>query len=488
MVAMAGIPVRDAPFVSVGGGMGSFITVDFLRVAGNVSASDIKVLSNLNYPWQTYEYLTRVSQLPRDKRIRSDAASRPDNLWGFPSFAMRETVRRKTLAPLMQVLLEPVFADFYTPLLGDVFDTMAREADRIRYWDMLERGEVQVLRRRAGGGYFVLLTEGGDGEGAGRLSAFRSRDVHLAVGYPGLRFLPDMQAFRARMNDFHHVVNGYEDHEHVYEALRRRPGVVLVRGGGVVSSAVLHRLITDRQQYGTGTRIVHLFRTYYEGRHGPHMWAKRPGRDGFAFQGFNYPKSAWGGQLRSRMRKLEGSDLARKYEEIGGSTTPSRRHWRRGLRDARDGGYYRTLSGTITDMRLADRDGDGVVAKIEVPDGSLDIAADYVIDCTGLDGDVAEHRVLGDLLRFSGAGRNPLGRLDVGRDFELRGTDNGTGRIYVTGAAAYGGYFPGVDTFLGLQLAAQDVVDDIARRGYCVHMGPARSIAGWLRWVTNRQI
>jgi hypothetical protein len=218
------------------------------------------------------------------------------------------------------------------------------------------------------------------------------------------------------------------------------------------------------------------------------MWAKRPGEGGFAFQGFNYPKSAWGGQLRSRMRRLEGTDLVRKYEEIGGSTTPSRRHWRRGLRDARSGGWYRTMSGTITDMRLADRDGDGVVASVSVPDGSLDVAADYVIDCTGLDGDVAEHRVLGDLLRFSGAGRNPLGRLDVGRDFELRGTDNGSGRIYVTGAAAYGGYFPGVDTFLGLQLAAQDVIDDIARRGHCVHMGPARSIAAWLRWVANRQI
>lgn len=487
MLAATGVPVRDAPVVSVGGGMGSFIMVDYLRVAGGVPVGDIKVLSNLRHPWQTYEYLTAVSQLPRDKRIRSDAASRPDNLWGFPSFAMRETFRRRTLAPLVQVLLEPVFADFYTPLLGDVLDTMAREADRIRYWDMLVRGEVQVVRRRAGGGYFSLLVEDGEGGGPGGLVAFRSRDVHVAVGYPGLRFLPDMQAFRARMGDFHHVVNGYEDHEHVYEALRRRPGVVLVRGGGVVSSAVLHRLITERQRFGTGTRIVHLFRTYYDGRHGPHVWARRPGRDGFAFQGFNYPKSAWGGQLRARMLKLEGGDLVRKYEEIGGSTTPSRRHWRRGIREARRAGWYRSLAGTIADMHLADG-GDGVVARIAVPDGSLDIAADYVIDCTGLDGDVAEHRVLGDLLRFSGAGRNPLGRLDVGREFGLRGADNWPGRLYVTGAAAYGGYFPGVDTFLGLQLAAQDVIDDIASRGHCARMGPLRSTAAWLKWAANRQI
>ena len=31
-VAAAGIPVREVPFVTVGGGIGSFVTVDYLRV------------------------------------------------------------------------------------------------------------------------------------------------------------------------------------------------------------------------------------------------------------------------------------------------------------------------------------------------------------------------------------------------------------------------------------------------------------------------
>ena len=34
MVAAAGIPVVDVPFVTVGGGIGSFVTVDYLRIAG----------------------------------------------------------------------------------------------------------------------------------------------------------------------------------------------------------------------------------------------------------------------------------------------------------------------------------------------------------------------------------------------------------------------------------------------------------------------
>src|SRR5581483_10297803 len=86
LVQAAGIPIHDVPFVSVGGGIGSFVTVDYLRIAG-VPIDQIRVLSNIAHPYQTYEYLTRVSQIPRSARIRSDSASRPDNIWGFPSYA-----------------------------------------------------------------------------------------------------------------------------------------------------------------------------------------------------------------------------------------------------------------------------------------------------------------------------------------------------------------------------------------------------------------
>ncbi len=37
---------------------------------------------------------------------------------------------------------------------------------------------------------------------------------------------------------------------------------------------------------------------------------RRRGGDGWAYQGFNYPKSVWGGQLKAQMRKLEGEERA----------------------------------------------------------------------------------------------------------------------------------------------------------------------------------
>jgi len=39
---------------------------------------------------------------------------------------------------------------------------------------------------------------------------------------------------------------------------------------------------------------------------------RRRGGDGWAYQGFNYPKSVWGGQLKAEMRRLDGEARAKK--------------------------------------------------------------------------------------------------------------------------------------------------------------------------------
>ena len=174
----------------------------------------------------------------------------------------------------------------------------------------------------------------------------------------------------------------------------------------------------DREKYGLATEIVHLFRTFVSRSHGPNAWNRRKGGDGFAYQGFNYPKSVWGGQLKSRIRGLEGDDRAAAYKLMGGTNTPRRRRWQQQMREGRINGWYRTLTGTVEQMRL---DQGMVVSQVKTAQGGLQVSADFVIDCTGLEADIAEHRVLADLLAHTGAGRNPLGRLDVERTFELRG-------------------------------------------------------------------
>ncbi len=484
----AGIPIRDVELVTVGGGIGSFVAADYLRIFG-VSPDKIKVLTQLDYPWQTYEYLTRVSQIPVGERLRSDSASRPDCLWGFPSYAFSEAFHAKNLrdliAPIFQVLTEPIFTDYYTPKAGHVFGMLRREADRISYDQLVEKGLVRMVRRRAGGGYFTILTPPA-GTSPTKRVAYRSKFVHIAVGYPGLKFLPDLQDYRQRYNDFRHVVNAYEPHEHVYQELNQRPGTVILRGGGIVASRILQRLTDDRDRSGAQTQIIHLFRTYVTTSHGPSIFMRRHGANGWAYQGFNYPKSAWGGQLWAQMRKLEGKEREALYKVIGGTNTPKRKLWLQQLDRGRREGWYRTMVGEVDSVVPGTTS--GTITRIKTKDGLIEIPADYIVDGTGLEADIAEHRLLADLLEHGGAGRNPLGRLDVERTFEVKGTRSGAGRMYAVGAPTLGGYFPGVDTFLGLQLATQEVVDDLVRQGFAKRLGPMRSTQQWLRWARNKKI
>ena len=487
MLTAAGIPIVEVPFVTIGSGIGSFVTTDYLRIAG-VSTSDIRVLGNNPVPWSTYEYLTRNSQIPRTERLRSDSASTPDNIWGFPSYAVREAFAAKGLKdklfPLWNVATEPILSNYYTPKAGQAFASMEAEAKRIRYFDCLESGLVRMVRKNKAGGYFTILTPPAGATPTKRV-AYKSRWVHIAVGYPGLKFLDDLQTYRTTYQDYTTVVNAYEPHEAIYEDLKKKPGTVVIRGGGIVASRILQRLIDDRDRDKTGVKIVHVFRTYVTGAHGPSIFMRRRGGDGWAYQGFNYPKSVWGGQLKAKMRTLEGADRAALYKTIGGTNTPVRWSWQEQLRRGRKEDFYRTVTGEVESVVPGP---EGTITRVKTANGVEEIAASYIIDCTGLEADIAEHRLFADLLEHSGAGRNPIGRLDVERTFEVRGTASGDGKLYASGTATLGGYFPGVDTFLGLQIAAQEIGDDLARQGFGKRIGPVRSVTQWFTWARGKEI
>ena len=94
----------DVPFVTVGGGLGSFAMVDVLRIAGIPSAA-IKVLTTIDRPEQTYQFLAENSQIPSHERLRSDSSSTIDNIWGFPSYALREALSHPTLGEKLKPLL-----------------------------------------------------------------------------------------------------------------------------------------------------------------------------------------------------------------------------------------------------------------------------------------------------------------------------------------------------------------------------------------------
>ncbi len=485
------IPIVDTPFATVGGGMGSLAMVDTLRIGG-LPTDALSVLSNLEVPSQTYEYLANNSQIPRAERLRSDSSSTIDCIWGWPGYALREAVADKSLAPATNVLVEPILANYYTPRAGQVYESVRREATRIGWDQMVRRGVVRTVRRRRRGGYFVLHTpddqSGTPPGGPKRRVAYRCHHVHIAIGYPGIKVLPDLQKYREEYQDYARVVNAYEPHTHVYEEMLRRPCTVVVRGSGIVASRVLQRIIDDRDDNGAQTRIIHLFRTYSDSPQGDKATFRRPVKKGWAYQGFNYPKAAWGGQLRDDLERLEGDQRARLIDAMGGTNTAPRKDWEDQLdRGAREG-FYRQLVGTVKDVAPADGNA-GIRTVITDKQGNESfLDADFIIDATGLEAGIEEHRVLRDLLQYGGARKNVKGRLDVERDFMVRGTQSGTGRLYASGSITLGGYYAGVDSFLGLHYAALRIADSLAENGFGKKIGPFRSTRQWWKWARNKPI
>ncbi|MEM1332075.1 MAG: hypothetical protein AAGG08_01340 [Actinomycetota bacterium] len=484
-------------FVTIGGGLGSLAMAHVLRIAG-VTDDDLAVVGPLASPAETYEYLATNSQIPRRERLRSDSGSTIDAVWGWPGYALREAVADASAGPVLRVLGEPLFGEFFTPRAGQVYRSVDRESARLGWDRLLIRGWVTAIRRNATGGYWVVV----DGPDRARL-AIRAEHVHIAIGYPGVALLGDLREFRQRHPDLgYRVVNAYEPHDYVYEQLRRRPSTVLVRGSGIVASRVLQRLLDDVEHHGARTEVVHLFRNYVDGPQGTTGRFRRPGGGGFAYQAFNYPKSSWGGQLRSELERLDGAERAELIDRMGGTNTAPRRSWRRQLRRHGRSGTYRQLHGTVNSVQpagdplahpltgLATDRSDAVRTVIRTtadPSEHMLLDADYVIDATGLQADPARHPLFADLIARSGARRNPKGRLAVEPSFELTGTRSGDGRLYASGAMTLGGGYAGVDSFLGLQYAALRIADDLAATGALPRIGPIRSTVGWVRWATNRR-
>lgn len=464
-VTAAGLAIRDVPFVSVGGGMTSFAVVDMLRVCG-APTTDIRVISPLRLPYENFRHLARASQIRDHDPLRSDSMSRVDNIWGFPGYAVERAITDRRLGPLWTVVTEPILAEYYNPPPDQVYRGIDREANRIGWQAMRVAGRADLVRRRRGGGYFALVCPS-----AGSPFALRASYVHLGLGYPALRYTASFTEYRVRHDDYFHVVNAYEPHEHVYEILKRRAGTVVIRGTGIVASRVLQRLIADRDRSARPVQIVHLFRR-----------TGRPSGDGWRYQPFSFPKAAGSGQLQHRLLKLDAGERAALIRSLGQATTARRRVWQRQLRRARRDGFYRSVHAEIRQM--APRAG-RVLLNVEGVAGTEQIEADYVIDCTGLEPDMRRSPVLADLLTFGGAIMSPLCGLDVQRSFEVRGTRSEPGRMYASGVVARGGHLGPVDSFFGFSYAALRICDDLAALGFCPRLRTWRSVRAWLRWLTD---
>ncbi len=485
------LPILTKSFLTLGGGIGSFVWVDYLRVHG-VNTADIGVLGIYEEPYQRYQTLCRNSQIPGYERLRSDSGSTPDNIWGWPGYGIREVASltrqghlRSASSRLWQLFNEPVFTQTYTPQSQQVYAAMDREAERIGWNEMWQYGRIRSLRKTDAGRYCVLYE---DRHGNPKIAL--ANVIHIALGYPGFRFLPDLQTYREATLDLRKVVNAYEMHDHVYEFLAEHGGTVMLRGRGIVASRILQRIAEVRTASGRDDiRVVHLMRTARDEdtRYG---LARRKSEHNWQLQPFNFPKAAFSGNLRRKFQNATDEERRKLISIWGGTTTSDRTDWKHLVQNGLTQGWYKIAFGNVLDVKpMQSGKLRFAVESIEETAEQLSLVSDFVIDCTGLNAKIETNPFYDDLLTHYQIPKNAMQNLAVSETFEIEALRAGRGRVYACGVATLGGPFAPVDSFLGLQYAAFKSLQGLrsAREFGLKRFSMPRSLYQWMRWARGVQ-
>jgi hypothetical protein len=352
---------------------------------------------------------------------------------------------------------------------------------------MWRRGTVQAIRKTEDGRYVIIYSQP---DRTGEIQKLHiARYVHLAVGYPGIRILPDLQDYRDRTRDMKSVVNAYEPHDYIYKHLAQKGGTVVVRGRGIVASRVIQRLYEARQDNPKRPiKIFHLHRspTSNGNQYGS---ARRRVENHWEFQPFNWPKANWGGDLRVRLEQANSRERQALLTDWGGTTTANRPDWRNIVRTGLAEGWYVNAFGEVEGWQKNEQNKLETWIKGNQLDAKTRLIADFIIDATGLEASIDKHPLLKDLTQTYRLSRNTADRLDVTNSFAVKGMDNGPGRLYASGTITFGGPYAPVDSFLGLQYAAMRSVDELTtlKAPGLRYLNGLRSLIQWIRWAGGVQ-
>jgi pSer/pThr/pTyr-binding forkhead associated (FHA) protein len=505
-------------YLALGGGIGSFAWVDHLRIFG-VPAKSICVLGSYDWnpddprdyakPYGNLRRLCQHSQIRDHERLRSNSMSTPDNIWGFPGYASRESwrdikrLRIGGLRHIVKVFGEPALAESYAPRSEDVFQAIDREAARIGWPKLCLDCQILALRTTTDGRYAVAFRmKEAHARGGNRDRVVVGKFVHLATGYPAYRTEKDVFDFNTQYLAENRVFKAYDRHDRVYEWLEQKaqPAAVAVRGRGIVASRILQRLAAARAK-NDKIQVFHQMRTAIDDRAGSRYGlARRAVSNNTELQPFDWPKSCWGGELRSELENASPENRSGILASLGGTTTAVRRDWRRIVGEGRRKGWYRVAIGRLDINGLSEKGPAGkVVMEYSGPDSSLPpkIEVDYVIDCIGLIDDLTSSEFLKDLVETYPVPRNrdfkekdsvALRGIALTPDFEVASLRQDGGRVYAAGQIVAHGSHAAVDTFLGLQYAALRSVDHLYTIGApnISRFGLLKSFSQWLRWCFNR--
>ena len=482
-----GCPIEKVTYLTIGGGVGSFIWVDNLVIRG-APQTDIASVGMEESPYGRCKRLLEQSQISAEERLRSDSGSTPDNIWGWPGYAAREILEdisngrlRHALKVAGKIISEPLLSDSYTPNSGRVYDSLDREAQRIGWGKIARIGRACAIRTTNDGRYVAAYAARAGGEYQYRYII--GQYLHLAVGHITVRLLPYLRKYRENEHELERVVNVYEEHSYVYDYLKEHGGTVAVRGRGIACAHIIQR-ISEVRQHGADIEVRHLMRKPLKAP-SDFLGNSRLLEHNWEIQPYNFPKAAWGGDLRYMMEYSDDIVRADFLQRWGGTTSSDRRDRRRIIAEGLNQGWYQIVYGSLSDLR--EEDNGRVTLLVRRPGESqpADYTVDFVIDATGVDDDLHRSPLLKDLIETYDLPLNTMQGLLVSQCFELQAIRQSKGRAYAVGAPTLGSYFAPVDSFLGLQYAAQQAIEDMRSAGApnIEFLDFYRAASRWLRWA-----
>jgi len=445
-------------------------------LADGLSAEQLVVYGDQRDPLGNFRsYAHAIHQ----DRMRSESSGHffPSD---FPGMALLESLRRRTLRPLLRSLI-----DRYQPQLDDLLahgTAVANALEPARCFVPARVGQIARIDEET----FALRDESGQSLGT-------AQHVILAPGHPGLRWPPcllewqDDSGVLSRRAEGLRPSAGRQDDSGVLsrraEGLRPSAGrqddsgVLSRRAEGLRPSAgrqddsgVLSRRAEGlRPSAGRqdDPRVRHAYqpKAYHAGEvvlvigrgmAAAHEWlaALRAGCRVVALsrlpvhhQPLNAPRCDFSASGLDRYRRLNPEDRHAYLDRIAAGSYPWRPEWERELARARSLGMLRMVQAEILSVGLQDER-----LTMRLANGDL-LRADRITAATGFIPDAGAHRVISRLAELDGVALEQ-GRLIIGDDFCVPPVSLHRSRLSVIGNLARWA-LPVADTFAGMKYVAR---------------------------------
>lgn len=415
--------VQEVKFLSIGGGIGSFVWVNALRIHG-VPAEDILVVSENKMPYyQLKKYCDAIGLTARE-RLRSDSGARPDNFWGFPGYGLSEAYENlkshkfaSGVKILLQLFIEPFAFGYYSPTAGRVYNALSREARRISWEKSKVAGRAVSIEKLPDGRFRVLCNP---------QRTIITNVVHLSLGHGKIRKTSNS-------------LPAYELTESLWKKISKKGGTVLVVGRGTTAQKVVERLLNMKN-----IEVVSLHRDLANIKDSRGLMQRK--LHSWRLQQFNWPRAAFSDTLI-------GQDL----QWYAPSAVPNTN-------------FINIVKKNI------------ISGRYKIVENKKGIQENFTIDCTGFDERAKTNKLYAKLVTKYKLPLNPNGTIKTGEFFEVPALCGYQTRLFITGIGAANTYGP-VDSFFGAQYAASKTLEILNVK----KLDFMASFDAWFKWFRNKK-